>query len=96
MLRVPLTAMPKADALASIAYLSLAARGKHTDPTLHDITVAIVQAAPLLDLNGDLEGVTTEIEAVRMVCERHDWRDKKVVILPDRNSPKRNWRRPHR
>lgn len=55
MLRVPLTAMPKADALASIAYLSLAARGKHTDPTLHDITVAIVQAAPLLDLNGDLE-----------------------------------------
>lgn len=81
-MRVPEIPMAKVDALASIAYLTLAARGQHIDPSLHDITCAVVQAAPLLDLNGTLEGVGTEIEAIRRVCERHDWQDKKVVVLP--------------
>lgn len=83
-MRVPITAMPKADALASIAYLALAARGKHCDPTLHDISVAVVQAAPLLELNGDVEGVGTEVEAISRLCERHNWRKQKVVVLRPR------------
>jgi len=80
-MRVPLTAMPKVEALASIAYLALAAKGKHCDPTLHDISVAVVQAAPLLDLSADPDGVGTEVEAISRLCERHGWQTQKVVVL---------------
>ncbi len=91
-MRVPENPVSKSDALASIAYLTLAANGKHHDPTLHDIAVAVVQAAPLLDLNGSPEGVTTEIEAMKIVCERHHWTDDKVVVITGRPRKDRKWR----
>ena len=71
----------KVQALASIAYISLAARGNHHDPTLHDITCAVVRAAPLLDIVALPEAVDMEIEAIKTMCERHNWQDKKIVVL---------------
>jgi hypothetical protein len=82
----------KPDALASIAYLTLAANGKACDPTLHDIASAVVQAAPLLNLSTDPEGVDMEIDAISWMCERHNWKDKKVVVLDTNKRRRHRWR----
>lgn len=72
----------KADVLASVAFLALVARGKACQPSLHDIAVAVVQSAPLLDLDPDpAEWVHTEIEATARLCERHNWCDGIPIII---------------
>jgi hypothetical protein len=73
--------MTKADTLAAIAYLSLVSNGKDRDPTLHDISVAVVRAAPLLEIEADPQAPDIEIEAVAKVCEKHSWAQEKRVVV---------------
>lgn len=74
------------DALAKVALKSLEIGMRLTgqNPTLHDITCAVVNAAPLFDLNTEPEAIEIEIEVVRRVCERHNWHGIDVIVLPRR------------
>lgn len=76
--------MPKADALATIAYCVLSARGQANTPegpTLHDIASAVVQAAPLLEMSADPGAVDIELAATSKLIERHRWSNPTIVKL---------------
>lgn len=76
--------LAKADALAKVALKSLEIGIRLTaqDPTLHDIARAVVDHAPLFDLNGEPEAIDIEIEAIRQVCTRCNWHGANIIVLP--------------
>lgn len=85
--------LSKADALASIAYLTLEVHGKAENPSLHDIAVAVTRAAPLLNMTTP-EEIAYIDEAVKTLASRHDWRGddwmksllgENIIMLPRRN-----------
>lgn len=63
----------RASTLATIAFFVLDARGLSTDPTLHDIALAVVQAAPLLNLTYEINAPEIEIAAILELAQRHGW-----------------------
>ena len=75
--------------LASIAYLKLDAQGKFRngiEPSIGDITLAVVQAAAYMDVCGDAGAIAAEVGAISDVSQRHlhhmrRWREKRVVNL---------------
>lgn len=71
----------RAEALANIATDVLIGRGQALVPSLHEISRAVVESAPLLHLNGDEHAVEIEDAAVKIVCERHKWTDTRVVVV---------------
>ena len=73
--------MAPCDALATIAYCVLNFRGQTTDPTLHDIMLAVVQAAPLLNLPDYSKAHDIEISAAVKLIERHDWSHPTTAVL---------------
>lgn len=73
--------MNRTDALATIAYCVLSTRGQTTNPTLHDITLAVVQASPLLDITIDSQAARIQLAAADQLIRRHKWKIGSVVLL---------------
>lgn len=73
--------MTRTDALATIAYILLSTRGQTDNPTLHEITLAVVQAAPLLDITIDPDAANIQLAAADKLIRRHKWDVGKVVLL---------------
>lgn len=86
--------MNRTDALATIAYCLLSVRGQTVNPTLHEITLAVVQSAPLLDINSDPHATRIELAAADQLIRRHKWDIGKVVLLKSSMSGGRRRRQP--
>jgi hypothetical protein len=74
-----------AEALADMAYGLMRFRRELVDPSLHDVSLAVVQCAPLFNLNSDVDAVQVEEAAIRLLLDRNKWGDN-VVPLPRRGT----------
>lgn len=86
--------MNRTDALATIAYCLLSVRGQTVNPTLHEITLAVVQSAPLLDITTDPKAANIQLSAADKLIRRHKWDIGKVVLLKSSMTGSRRRRQP--
>lgn len=84
MTRKPTPPMNRTDALATIAFCLLSTRGQTDNPTMHDITLAVVQASPLLDITMDAHAARIQLAAADKLIRRHKWKIGDVVLLTPR------------